>query len=615
VRFRLPTTARSGKLRRLSALTLAAAMAVPTYVLSTSVAATPAAADTTSVVTDRSVATPTSWQWYTNATETFINNHTATTGTRVAELKLVSTSPARFSVRFVPNSGAYAAPGGWAWYFGKTQAQVNSLVSSFSGRIVHLDGYNTSNGVRFAFVMVKNTGANYRQWYWRWNSSDSAIYNEMKNAAYRPVDVGGFKVGNTKFYTLVTVRNTGADAKSWYWLTNRSSGNINGYLTGGWRMTDLEANSSGNYDTILYNEPLGFWRWDVGFSSPGAVVEYANQIGARPISIERYGSSYAGVFLNNLSGVSVTMRNKYWNAAAKNGSWGFALKQVNGPTLAALQSGKRFEPASTLKALYHLHGMRQRQLGNVQDTTLLTYRFKNTSALPNNTNDEHKICPNSATKTAQRQWQQIDTFMMTWSDNRFTRAVTDRFGYPALRATGTTAGMTNSTLAHNIGCPSSTTHNYSTPRDINRIYEQVYEDTTYLNATHRNLFRARMLNDDNSGTENGVCTLASQQAASLGKSAAVASAFCNNVQRIAKGGSYQYSGSYPKVVSWSGGSLTTLPVKNASGVITPRHYAYTEFIDNATMKNKAQEDKVNAARTEAFLDALRPQVRAALQTW
>src|SRR3954471_9382825 len=93
--------------------------------------------------------------------------------------------------------------------------------------------------------------------------------------------------------------------------------------------------------------------------------------------------------------------------------------------------------------------------------------------------------------------------MMWYSDNRMTRAITDKFGRPAIQATGTAAGLTSTFINHNIGCPTSSKHNYTTVNDINRVYADVYEDFNTLNSTHRTLFRNRMLNDGNFGWRNG----------------------------------------------------------------------------------------------------------------
>jgi len=50
-------------------------------------------------------------------------------------------------------------------YYGKTASQVSTLLSQNNGRLISLDPY-TSNGLRFAVVMVSNTGRAGRAWWW-----------------------------------------------------------------------------------------------------------------------------------------------------------------------------------------------------------------------------------------------------------------------------------------------------------------------------------------------------------------------------------------------------------------------------------------------------------------
>ena len=62
-----------------------------------------------------------------------------------------------FAVTMVANSGAYAS--GWWWYYGQTASQVSALLSANKARLISIDPYQTSAGLRFALVMVPNAGA------------------------------------------------------------------------------------------------------------------------------------------------------------------------------------------------------------------------------------------------------------------------------------------------------------------------------------------------------------------------------------------------------------------------------------------------------------------------
>jgi hypothetical protein len=105
-----------------------------------------------------------------------------------------------------------------------------------------------------------------------------------------------------------------------------------------------------------------------------------------------------------------------------------------------------------------------------------------------------------------------------------------------------------------------------------------------------------------------------QEAAKLGKSAAVATSFCNAMTWIAKGGSYQYGGSMPFQVSWDGLSMTGVPYKS-NGLSTPKYFVFGEYVDGTTIDTQAEADAINSARGKEFQEALRPYVHAALATW
>src|SRR3954468_8951504 len=202
--------------RRLIALLGTVALAVPLLLVH---AATSASADSSAVVTDKSVAVPTSWQWLTGASPTTIGNQ-INAGWRLVDLEVDQESPILFTARFVPNSGSYAAAGGWWWYYGQTISQVNTLTSNNGARLIDAEGYDTSSGARYAVIMVKNSGATARSWLWRVNSSPTTINNELRanNSQWRPITAESFVTGGTKYYLVVAVGNTSvADRKTWGW--------------------------------------------------------------------------------------------------------------------------------------------------------------------------------------------------------------------------------------------------------------------------------------------------------------------------------------------------------------------------------------------------------------
>jgi hypothetical protein len=277
--------------------------------------------------------------------------------------------------------------------------------------------------------------------------------------------------------------------------------------------------------------------------------------------------------------------------------------------LTGLETTRQFEPASTLKVLYHYKSIVAEQAGTTTDKTSITYHYD-----PAHPTDPD-ICPDDFSSTSTDQLADADTQMMQQSDNRMTRGILEKYGKSAMLAEAAHLGMTQTEIHHNIGCPTSSTHNFTTLADLSKLYSAYQDGSDITVSKWRSAFRSRMLNESNyPSARNTICTIVQQEAASLGKSAAVATAFCQGVTWIAKGGSYQYGNADTDPISWANGSLTTIPVKSGS-TITRKAYFYGDYFDEVSFASKAAKTALATARTTAFQEALRPYIRAALATW
>jgi hypothetical protein len=292
------------------------------------------------------------------------------------------------------------------------------------------------------------------------------------------------------------------------------------------------------------------------------------------------------------------------------GAYGFYLKQVGGPTLAGVEQSHGYEPASALKVLYHATSIHQESLGNTSDATVITYHYN--PADPTNPG----ICPDDFATTATTNLLNADEQMMWNSDNRMTRGILENYGKATVLAYASSLGLTNTHINHNIGCPTSTTHNVTTLVDLGRVYEQFQNGTVTSNSAWRTQFRQRMLNQSNySGFRSSICPVVQHEATKLGKSATTATNFCNAITWIAKGGSYDYGVGYPRQVSYDNVALTGLPYKTSTGVPAPKYFVFGEYIDGTTLTSDPQRTAINTARGNEDLEAMRPYIDAALSTW
>jgi hypothetical protein len=559
---------------------------------------------------DRQLSAVTGWWTYTGQSASALSSKLTANGGRLTDLRVESVSGTgvpTFTAVMVKNSSSYAS--GWWWYYGLTAAQVNTQLSNHTARPISVQGYGTPSGLRFAVIMVDNSGARFKAYSW-WYGTATFI-NSHVTSTNRLISFSS--ILGTSSYVGVFTDNSGTNATGWWWYYGKSTSQISALLTTNHaRIVDLDRNTNGTYNVVMYSNRSTRWYWYYGQSISTAVAR-ALQQGERIIDVTPYFVGgvkfFAVVSTNNLNSLS----GKLWSIVAPridSGSYGFYLKQVGGSTtLAGVQSTLKYEPASALKVLYHAKSIHQEALGTTTDSTVITYHYN-----PADTTNGG-ICPDDYASTNTTNLKNADTLMMQNSDNRMTRGVLEKYTKPAMLSYAAALGLTSTSINHNIGCPTSATHNYTTLVDLGRIYEAFQNGTVTTNATWKSQFRSRMLNESNySGFKNLICPIVQQEASSLGKSATVATNFCNAMTFIAKGGDYAYGGSLPRYESHDDVWLAGLPYK-ARGTIAPRYFVLGEFVDEVHIDSPTEFDAMNAARSKLKQEALRPSIRAALTTW
>jgi hypothetical protein len=581
-------------------LTLAVTMQLAVVVL---VGAGPAGASV-GPADDRQKATPTSWWTYTGVTAAQVNTLRTANGARLTDISVDNPATPTFTVVMVKNTSSYASS--WWWYYGLTASGVSSQLSSHSARLISAKAYSTSAGTRFAVVMVSNTGTNAKSWWWYYGASTATISSRLSTNHARLINLSPYPGGG---YLAIMVNNTGTNATSWWWYYGVSTATISSRLsTNHARLVDLSRNSSGTYNVIMYYNSSTRWYWYYGQNLTTA-VNRALQQGERIIDVTHYGSLYAVIQTRNTNSLS----EKLWNIIGPkvdSGVYGFYLKQVGGSTLASLQNTKQYEPASALKVLYHAKSIHEEALGHTNDSTSITYHYN--PADPTNVG----ICPDDFAPTSTSTLLNADTKMMQVSDNRMTRGILEKYTKASMLSYATSLGLTSTQINHNIGCPTAATYNRTTLVDLGKVYAAFQNNTVTSSSTWKTQFKNRMLNQSNySGFHSAIDPIVHAERLSLGKSAATETAFKAALTWIAKGGSYQYGGSLPYKVSWDGLSLTGLPYKSSTGVITPRNYVFGEFVDQTTINSTTEANSINTARGKLYTEGLRPYIRAALANW
>jgi len=617
----------------------------------------PMALDPNALTTDHSTNVPTGWWLYNNITAAQVGSLASANGARLTEIVVdsVSAGVPRFSVRMVRNSGTYATAGWW-WYYGLTFAQVGSYLSANSARLIDLEPYDAGGGViRYAAVMVPNTGASARAWSYLSGVTSSQISTHVASSGHRIVDLDTYYSGGVKRYSMVAVANTGADAKAWQWWTNQTPAGIASKVTAfSGRVVKLDRQADGTYNFVQVRNTgadASAWWYQYGFASGTDLVNYASQVAARPVDITSYinGSGqrrYDAAFIDNANASTRRMRAAHASFFDSNGNptvgiFESYLKQVGGNVKVDLNSRRRAETASALKSLHLLHSMRRVQAGTDTLPSAFTYYDYIAGTLTQRKN----ACPDPSKETPANarvdyNFEKGLDEMMRISDNRTTRGAVIRYGgFAPFNATAAATGLTGTTLRHNIGCAyynlstskydPTNRRNDTTAADLARIYEGVW-NSTLLNNT--NNARSEFLESANPSTGAGSALQAiiNQEATKLGKTALQASQFGSLVQSWGKGGSYgtclpnSTGACGQRVIIRSGTGLIRFPIKVA-GATQYRTYSFARLISDikvpcfedgstATIECPADTNYTNAY-SKAANELYRDEVRAALQTW
>ena len=122
---------------------------------------------------DHSTTTATAWWWYYGQTAQQVGDLVSQHNTRLTQIRVEDPSVPTFAVTMVANTGDYASS--WWWYYGQTADQVGTLLNQHHARLISIDPYWTSGGLRFAVVMVPNTGAQERGWWWYYGQTTSQV--------------------------------------------------------------------------------------------------------------------------------------------------------------------------------------------------------------------------------------------------------------------------------------------------------------------------------------------------------------------------------------------------------------------------------------------------------
>lgn len=520
------------------------------------------------------------------------------TGYRIVDLEVRSTTPT-FTATLVRNTGSHAV--GWWWYTNLTAAQVGAALTQNLARLIDLEPYESAGGsLRFACVMVDNTGANAKAWWWLYNSTSTAIAGAIGANNARLVDLDEYEVGGQTFRSAVMIANSGADYRAWWWYLDVDAAQIGTYLAQNQaRIYDLERRSNGKFDVVMIRDaqPKAWWWW-TGLTSEAQIEALLDNHGARAIDVETYTVQsgflilrrYAVVALNNSNALTTEIGGAM--RAVSDGTVGCWLDDLStslsGPKLASLNGDTVFEPASTMKTLHHVHAMRQVSLGAASLTTLLPVSL-----------GANGSCPTGGGTVVNEPLQSVLDDMMVASDNNRTAAVQQHFGLANILGTAASFGMSSTGVNHTLGCGAEAilAPNTITLRDLSRLHRQVA--TGYL-GSQRDLFYDLMFS-----YHSFIDPVIDAEAALLGLPAGTVLQFKQLRRIVGKNGAYSYS---TLLARCRFGWMSLPAIEN--GALVQREYTFGAFVNGGT-SGAGADQAIDTALPLLFRDA----VREALSTW
>jgi hypothetical protein len=539
-------------------------------------------------VDDRANITPTAYRIFTGQTGSDIDS-IVNQGFRIVDIRIDTPNGTHFTVTYVHNSGSYGT--GWWYLIGMDAVGLGNFMTQNQARPTKLIAWDDGAGnTRFAAVMVPNSGAGARAWWWYHGVSSQTFFDNCVANNARPVSLDEYRIGTSTYVTGAMISNTGNDYRTWWMYTGQTFQDIGTRISQtGARLYTLQQNPNGGYNFILVQDNVGPWYYWVGLTS-GQILDFAENNGLRCYEWQRLGSdSFLLLMLRNDNDlerrVGDIMR------GASDGFVGVYLKKVNGPVLASLQGDRQFEPASTLKTLIHYHAMDQVRLGGAslgENVTVFTGTIGS--------------CPQTNTPVTET-LSTVLRLMMENSDNNRTMAAETRFGRATINATATILGMTSTSINHTMGCGGPVA-NRLTLRDIGDLHETVANGAL---GSQRTTFYNLMLEFQDNYAGGELNNVVNQEAAAVGLSASRLASFRTACRQAFKGGSYTFLGPTREFRSW--GSWISLPFYTNGGIVA-QEYVTGSFVDGASDGNNA-----NTAFCRGAAEVLREEIRAAMITW
>jgi hypothetical protein len=243
--------------------------------------------------------TPTAWWIYTGQSLQDIKTTLNAKQARIVDIAV--DNPSAFTVTYVRNTGAYAKA--WWFYVGIDAATVAANLQANKARLTALKAYDAGGGnLRFAVVMVANTGTDAKAWWWYYGKSADEVAALLKANNARLTSLQSYGSGSNTRYALTMIANTGGDGKAWWWYYNTAPNAIaDAVSTNHARLIGLTPAGNGNFNAVMESCQGGCpaWWWYFGVDAKG-LLELAADNGARSSTTSSYACGTGKCFVTTM---------------------------------------------------------------------------------------------------------------------------------------------------------------------------------------------------------------------------------------------------------------------------------------------------------------------------
>jgi len=542
--------------------------------------------------------TPTAWWYHTSASLQDVDAR-INQGFRLVDIEIVGTSPLTFAASYVQNTGAYAK--GWWWYFDQTSAGVSALLTQNNARLIDIEPYDTANGLRYAAVMIANTGADFASAHgWQTALTYSGVVQWLNsNPTRRIIDIQPYTVGSEERYAFIWVNNSGSLQSPWWILLNATQNEVADVINQNQaRLIDLERQPGSRFSAVF--TPAGGRAWYYLYQvSSAELSRLTDQFASRIIDIERnftlQGTRFDVILMQNANDLTiaanVAMRDQLPLAASS----GFLLRQLGSTTntLASVFEQRAFEPASLMKTAHHFTAMRR--------------VFQGSDSLSNSVIEFTGLsgsCP-TGSNPANRLLSNVLRDMMEVSSNTATEAIRARYGSATILSTCAAFGATGLALNHTLGCLCGQTRNQARLDDFAAIHNAVVNGNL---GSQRANFYELMSNGQNFGMGSyNTQTSLNQVLSASSLSTVERQAFAAGLAFAHKGGSYTCNAGPEH--HRSRGAYVRLPFRSGCNT-NYREYFIGAWVNDAVTASSA-DNAVGIGLDTLYRDVL----RAAVQSW